>query len=180
MTTSLKAVALAAVFALLTSIPLNAGATYSEKGFYCVSNGLGTGGSLMIHWPSLTSVSGYPENVYFTAVIYRYDPATGNDTVWAYAPGTMVYNNAYTWYVGRANSLGNMAWAYNQGPFYWKLNGALVMNPAISLGPGYYRVGEFFRWQNGYTASTWATFTTNQGATTGGIPVGVKGGYCKL
>src|SRR4051794_24933031 len=96
---------LAAAFALLTSINLYAapGATYSEKGFYCIQTA-GGGGSLVVGWPSLTGSSTtsmtYTETVYFSVVVYRFNETTRVWDPYRFLPtgGNPSYVN--NWYVG--------------------------------------------------------------------------------
>jgi hypothetical protein len=182
MTISRRAAVLVATFALLTSSNLNAQATYSEKGFFCVSSSTPTAsvaGTLTVHWPSLTSMTNNQEYVYFMAIVYRFNPSTGTFDPYRYLPSTA--NTAYpgTWFVGLAGPNGPIPYTMQGGMFfYWKHYGTLVANPTIGLPKGYYKVGEFFKWQYGATGSTWATFT--QPGAAKALPVGVKGGYCTL
>jgi len=182
MTTSLRAVVLVAVFTLLAAIPVNAQATYSEKGFFCASSPTPTasvGGTLSVHFPSLTSMTGKTESVYFMAIVYRYNSSTGAFDPYRYLPVTANYAYAGTWFVGMANANGPIPYTMQMGTFfYWKLNGSLATGATIGLPKGYYKVGEFFRWQNGVTASAWATLVKPGAAPA--IPVGVKAGYCTI
>jgi hypothetical protein len=182
MTTSRRAAVLVAAFALLASSNLNAGATYSEKGFVCVSSPTPTAsvaGTLTVRFPSLTSTTYNAEYVYFMAIVYRYNPYTGTFDPYSYLPMTANTEYPGTWLVGIAGPNGPISYTMQGGIlFYWKLNGSLAIEPTIGLPKGYYKVGEFFRWQYGATGSTWATLT-QPGATTA-LPVGVKGGYCTI
>jgi hypothetical protein len=185
MTMSLRAVVLVAVFTLLTQIPLNAGATYLEKGFYCSSNG--TSGSLTIHWPSLTSSGNYAEPVYFMAIVYKWNPNTGTFQEWSnlpLLPRPVLPYDLKTWYYGLVGPNGPMILDAKYG-YKWKagINGPYATNPTIALPKGYYKVAEFFRWQYGSYGSTWATLLprlmaepSNPAWVAGSVP----NGYCTI
>lgn len=123
-------------------------------------------------------MTGQVETVYFLALVYRYNSSTGIFDPYRYVPVTVNLANPGTWYIGMANGNGPIAYQFSYGMFYnWMLNGTLAAEPTIGLPKGYYKVGEFFRWQ-GVMASTWATLV-DFGATPA-VPVGVKGGYCTI
>jgi len=189
MTALLRTVVLVAAVALLTSSNLNAGATYSEKGFWCISTATPTatyGGQLYIHWPSLTSTGYYVESVYFMAVIHRWNPNT--QTFQEYAnlpinPRPVIPSNYLTWYYGLASAAGPVPLDTNYN--YWKAGfyGPLTGNPTVALPKGYYKVAEYYHWQTGANGSTWATFLPKQmlpplNPLT--VPGAVKNGYCQI
>jgi hypothetical protein len=182
--TRLRTVVLVTLFALATStLHLQAAATYSEKGFYCISSPTATSaGQLTVHFPSLTSTSYATEYVFFTALVYRYNSTKVAWEPYAYLPypsAMPAYPN--TWYVGMANSNGPVSYGYYGSMLmYWKngFYGTYAANASINLPKGYYSVREFYRWQSGTTGSTWATLVQPGPAPV--IPVGTKGGYCVL
>ena len=123
-------------------------------------------------------MTGQVEYVYFMAVVYRYNSSTGVFDPYRYVPVT-ANTNFGTWFVGMANVNGPVPYTMMGGSFInWMVNGSYAASATIGLPKGYYKVGEFFRWQNGVTASTWATLVKWGAAPA--IPVGVKGGYCTI
>lgn len=186
MTTSLRAIALVAVFTLLTSIPLHAGATYLEKGFYCVSNTTGSG-SLVIHWPSLTSSGNYVESVYFMAVIHRWNPNTQTFQPYVNVPNyptAVVPSNYLTWYYGLAGPNGPIALDVKFG-YKWKAGfyGPYTGNATVALPKGYYKVAEYYHWQYGKNGSTWATllpYPMAEPANPAWVTGSVKNGFCGI
>jgi hypothetical protein len=186
MTTSCRAAVLVAAFALLTSATLNA-QTLSEKGFYCQTSPVswaepGTpaplvAGQLTVHWPSHTSPN--YENVYFMAIVYRWNPSTLNFDPYQYLPQRANYTYPGTWYVGISGPYGQIAYTMDSLGFnYWMYNGYYVAQPVIGLPKGFYKVGVFMTWQSGASRSTWATLV--QPGAARAVPVGVKGGYCTI
>ena len=134
-----------------------AGPTYREKGFRCVQSA-GTGGTVTVMWPSLTSVTGGAEPVYFLAVLYRWQ--NGAWQPYRQLPATAQSAYPTTWYVGAANSAGPINLGTISFPLYFSVGGRWALEPTFPVPAGQYAVAEYYRWSNGISASAWATLQT--------------------
>jgi hypothetical protein len=164
MTTSRCTVVLVAAFALLTaSHAFAAGATYSSKGFTCVQSTTFRGGMVTPNFPSLTSSTGYVENVYFLAMLYRYQ--NGAWQPYKQLPTTALSANPTTWYRGTVSAAGpSIIGGTMAFPSYWAVGNTFVINPGVfSVPPGYYVVREFYRWASGVRGDTYGKYQTPQG-----------------
>ena len=150
---SRRLVLVVAVALLTTSNPY-AAATYREKAFRCAQS-LTTGGSVTVNWPSLTSVSGGAEAVYFLPMLYRWQ--NGEWQPYLYLPGT-AQSAPSTWCAGVADSGGPVNQGTIDRPQYFAAGGSWASEPFFQVPAGHYAVLEYYSWANGMIASTWATY----------------------
>ena len=157
MTTSRRTVVLVAAFALLTAINPDPAHAYPEKGFRCVQSAT-TGGTVSVSWPSLTSISGSAENVYFLTMLHRWQ--NGRWEPYRMAPAT-ASGYPTTWYAGMSNSAGPMLLNTISNPYYFTVGGTWANEPAFPVPAGHYAVLEYYGWTNGRISQQWATLQSN-------------------
>ena len=104
------------------------------------------------YFPNITSISGQRENTYFGAVLFRW-----NGAQW-------VQWDTRLWNAGVSDRNGNQVIGYIASiyPYSWLFKGTPVLenytHQFSNLTPGFYRVGEYYEWQNGAKASQWTRF----------------------
>ena len=150
MTTSRRTAVLVAAFALLTAINPDSAHAWPEKGFRCIAGPTG-GGTVSVSWPSLKTVSGAAESVYFIAVLHRYQ--NGGWEPYRIAPNT----NPVTWYNGTSDGSGPML--INGYTFFHRGYGAT--EPNFGVPAGHYAVREWYHESGRGTFSEWATLQSN-------------------
>jgi hypothetical protein len=152
MTRLRRAAVLAAVVALLAAINPRAAYAYPEQGFWCDQWTTG-GGIVTVNWPSLTSVSGGAEHVYFLALLYRWQNGSWQPYQVTPAAGAS--------YVGVSNSAGRVNLGTIDNPRYFSVGGAWPTTPVFVVPAGTYAVLEYYGWENNSTSSQWATLQSN-------------------
>jgi hypothetical protein len=103
------------------------------------------------NFPQITSITGNIENTYFYSELYRYSSIYGWQPV-----------RKLGWYGGASNAYGQIPLTSGYSTNYWMLvsNSSAVGDLGavhLNLTPGYYATKEFYRWQNGASASLWST-----------------------
>jgi hypothetical protein len=155
MTTLRRTAVLVAAVALLTAINPDTAHAYPEKGFRCYQ-GPTTGGSVGVAWPSLTSLSGAMEPVFFVSVLYRWQNNAWQPYRQAPAP-----TNPTTWYVGVSNAAGPINLGTITYPAYFYLGSAIAAEPTFPVPAGYYAVLEYYGFTSGRISQQWATLQTS-------------------
>jgi hypothetical protein len=124
-------------------------ATAYSKGFYCIP----AGRAVVQNMPNITSISGRIESTYFRAELYRWNPQL------RYGHGDWQLVKDTGWYAGASDGSGNRPIApyLTYSSAMWMQSGRYVGNSVTwsSLPSGYYATKEYYRWQNGWTASRW-------------------------
>ena len=145
------------VLVLSSAQPAQAAATYRSNGFAC--GNWGAGRQVNASPPTLTSVSGGLEKVYWSPDLDRWNDAT---QTW------YLYDGSRPWYWAIANSTGPVYQSYLYGTWFWP-NGAQVNTATYNYLPaGSYAVVDHYQWSTGATRDIWSSFK------------GTGGGSCTL
>jgi hypothetical protein len=101
----------------------------------------------------MTSISGGIESTYFWTDLYKWNPQLRS----GHGDWQLVARKG--WYAGASNKNGKLPLTSGPlGTVYWSLNGGAISGNYDgwnNLAPGHYTTMEYYRWQNGSTASRW-------------------------
>jgi hypothetical protein len=118
----------------------------SSHGFDCVILS-GAGRQVRAYPPTMTSISGYTETVYWSPDLYRW-----NGSSWVLYDGSMPWLNA------SADANGTHYQSGRYGTWFWP-NGNPINFAAYNYLPaGSYAVKEYFMWSNGSQTSAWSYY----------------------
>ena len=153
----------------------------AEWGMYCAQNVYTPGvpyvpgGTITLRWPSITALGNWTEYVNFYARLVKWNATYNRWDIVGWAPGSGSFASKNTWYLGKSNRSGPIAWDYSAFRAYFLLGGQIQYgDPRWSVRPGTYAVVNYYQWQTkpGYIGEEWNTLQTSY--STGYIASGIK------
>jgi hypothetical protein len=120
--------------------------TAYPRGFDCVVLA-GAGRQVRAYPPTMTSITGYTETVYWSPDLYRW-----NGSSWA------LYDNSKPWFNASAD-LNGTHYQWTRGSTWFWPNGNPVNYAAYNnLPAGSYAVKDYYMWSNGWQSSAWSPY----------------------